>query len=263
MTLRDTPAASQDLPRKVIVGVALIALAVGALKLGGVAFWILVAVGTLLMLAEWGGLVDATQGERKIAMFAATVPLAILSPWAAGPSAFALGLIFGAAFFTVIITRHAKLAAGIVYVGLPAIALLYIRNQPDGLVYAFWALALVWATDIGAYFTGRNLGGPKLAPKLSPNKTWSGLIGGMIAALLTGLAFSHWAELPMILAISSFILAAVAQGGDLFESALKRRAGVKDSGAILPGHGGVLDRLDGVVPVAPIVALVIFAGTAL
>lgn len=248
-----------DLPRKTLVGIILIAIAVTALLQGGALFWILASVAALLMLSEWADLVKVSPLHKRIAMFAASVPLAILSPWAAGPGFFALGLIAGAAFFTAIASRNGQLATGVAYVGIPAIALLFIRNQENGTVLAFWTLAIVWATDIGAYFAGRTIGGPKLMPAVSPNKTWAGLIGGMIAALATGLGFAHWGGLPLGLALASFVLAAVAQGGDLYESALKRRAGVKDSGTILPGHGGVLDRLDGLVPVAPMVALLILA----
>lgn len=249
-----------DLPRKTIVAVVLVAIAIAALIQGGIAFWILASVAALLMLAEWAELAKSSPRDKRIAMFAASVPLAILSPLAAGPGFFVLGLIAGATFFTIIVTRRTQLGLGVAYAVIPCVALLFIREQQNGVVLSFWTLALVWATDIGAYFTGRLIGGPKLMPAVSPNKTWAGLAGGMVAALAVGLVFTHWAGLPIGLGLSSFILAAIAQGGDLYESALKRRAGVKDSGTILPGHGGVLDRLDGLVPVAPMVAILIAAG---
>jgi phosphatidate cytidylyltransferase len=138
------------------------------------------------------------------------------------------------------------------------LALLVLRESPDGLLLAFWAMALVWATDIGAFFAGRAIGGPKLMPAVSPNKTWAGLIGGVLGAGLFALALTSWG-LPWPLVFATPVLAVVAQGGDLYESWLKRRAGVKDSSNILPGHGGVLDRLDGLVPVAPIAALLVIA----
>jgi phosphatidate cytidylyltransferase len=253
------PARTSDLAVRTIVGIALIAVAVGALLAGGVAFWALASVASLLMLAEWADLAKVSAAHKRLAMFAASVPLAILSPWAAGPGFFVLGLIAGAAFFAAIVARRGHLGWGVVYTILPALALMFIRNEPNGTVLTFWTMALVWATDTGAYFAGRTIGGPKLMPKVSPSKTWAGLGGGMAAALLTGLAFAHWGGVPIGLALFSVVLAVVAQGGDLFESGLKRRAGVKDSGTILPGHGGVLDRLDGLVPVAPIVALLILA----
>ena len=136
-------------------------------------------------------------------------------------------------------------------------ALVILRRQDDGLLLAVWAMALIWACDIGAYFAGRSIGGPKLAPAVSPNKTWAGLAGGVIAAGIFGWLLSAHVGLDWRLAAASPLLAVLAQLGDLFESAMKRRAGVKDSGNILPGHGGVLDRLDGLVPVAPVAALLV------
>ena len=117
-------------------------------------------------------------------------------------------------------------------------------------------MGLVWATDIGAFFAGRTIGGPKLAPALSPNKTWAGLIGGVLLATVYSAVMMRWG-IPLSFVIATPALAVLAQLGDLYESGLKRRAGVKDSGSILPGHGGVLDRLDGLVPVAPVIAFLI------
>lgn len=241
-----------DLPRKTLVATILIGLALTALALGGVAMWLLAVVAGLFMMAEWADLTRVAPRDKRIALFALSVPLAILSPWAAGPDFFALGLIAGAAFFVAIVTRSAQLGIGVAYVGVPVAALLAIRGLPDGAVLAFWSLAIVWATDIGAYFSGRLIGGPRLMPRLSPNKTLAGLGGGMIAALFTGMAFAQYAGLDLRLALVSPLLAIVAQIGDLYESGIKRKAGVKDSGTVLPGHGGVLDRLDGVVTAAPV-----------
>jgi phosphatidate cytidylyltransferase len=163
----------------------------------------------------------------------------------------------GAAFFIVIVTRRPSLAFGAIYVGLPILALLLIREQADGVLFTLWALALVWMCDIGAYFSGRAIGGPKLAPAISPNKTWAGLAGGVLLASAFAVVLHLYFGLPLRLTVATPVLAVLAQGGDLFESWLKRRAGVKDSGDILPGHGGVLDRLDGLVPVAPVAAFLI------
>jgi phosphatidate cytidylyltransferase len=247
-----------ELTLRVVAGLALIAVAAVALVLGGMAFWLLAAVLALFMMAEWADLAKVPPKTKRLAQYALFVPVAIVSPLAAGPDFFALGLLIGAAFFTVIVTRLPVLALGTLYCGLPVFALLLIRETPhNGIVFAFWALALVWVTDIGAYFAGRAIGGPKLAPAISPNKTWAGLIGGVVAAGLLGVGMHYAYGLPLRLALASPALAVVAQAGDLFESWLKRRAGVKDSGNILPGHGGVLDRLDGLVPVAPIAALLV------
>ncbi len=250
------PRKNADLGTRAVVGMALIVIAAAALWFGGFAFWLLVTVAALVMIHEWGGLHGADSGQRKLAQYALMVPLAIMSPWAAGPGFLGLGLILGAFFFLAIVTRSGSLGAGALYVGIPVLALLFLRGQSNGLVLAFWAMALVWACDIGAYFAGRAIGGPKLMPSVSPNKTWAGFIGGVIAATIFGLALTSL-KLPLMLTLATPLLAALAQGGDLYESWLKRRAGVKDSGTILPGHGGVLDRMDGLVPVAPVAALLV------
>jgi phosphatidate cytidylyltransferase len=249
-----------ELQKRVLVGVALIAVATIALVLGGIPFWLLTVVLGLLMMAEWAGLFSSPAKDKRLAQFALSVPLALMMPLiGAGPGFLTLGLIAGAAFFVVIITRRQMLAAGLVYVGLPILGLLLLRRQPEGVVFTFWVLALVWLCDIGAYFAGRAIGGPKLAPAISPNKTWAGLVGGVVLASLFG-AFMHWQYgLALRLTFATPLLAVLAQIGDLYESHLKRRAGVKDSGNILPGHGGVLDRLDGLVPVAPVAAFIAVA----
>jgi phosphatidate cytidylyltransferase len=252
------PRKNADLGTRAVVGVALIAVAAAALWWGGFAFWLLVTIAALIMMHEWGGLHGAGTWHKRLAQYALMVPLSIMAPVAAGPSFLALGLIAGAGFFLAIVTRNGMLGVGAAYVGLPVLALLVLRESPDGLLLAFWAMALVWATDIGAYFAGRAIGGPKLMPAVSPNKTWAGLIGGVLGAGLFALALTSWG-LPWPLVFATPVLAVVAQGGDLYESWLKRRAGVKDSSNILPGHGGVLDRLDGLVPVAPIAALLVIA----
>ena len=144
---------------------------------------------------------------------------------------------------------------GFVYALLPALALLWIRERDvHGLELLIWTFIVTWSTDIGAYFAGRSFGKRKLAPTISPNKTVEGLYGGIAAATLLGGAWAMATGLGTPLLALAPVLAVAAQGGDLFESGMKRRAGVKDSGAWLPGHGGALDRLDGLVPVAVLTA---------
>ncbi len=247
-----------ELRTRTVVGVALVLVALAALYFGGFFFWLLLVVAGVLMQGEWGDLTGASPDNRKLAMFAISVPLAILSPLAAGISWAAFTLMVSAFFFVALVGRSMRLALGILYICVPVMALLFLRGQaPDsfGLLLAFWSLALVWATDIGAYFAGRSIGGPKLAPRISPSKTWAGLGGGVLAALLTGFLLHRFAGLPIQLAAASGLLAVAAQLGDLLESGMKRRAGVKDSGTLLPGHGGVMDRLDGVAAAAPLAAL--------
>jgi len=147
---------------------------------------------------------------------------------------------------------------GVAYVGLPALSLIWLRAAPElGLSALLWLLIVVWTTDTAAYFSGRAIGGPRLAPRISPSKTWSGLCGGMLGAALTG-ALTTWllgSERLLQAAGLGAVLAIVAQLGDLAESALKRAAQVKDSGSLIPGHGGLLDRVDGLLFAAPALAL--------
>ena len=262
--LPDTPDSKLRTPSnlrlRMIASVAMIAVAMTALVLGDIAFWMLTVVVALFMMAEWADLSGVDARAKRMGQFALSVPLAVMAPASLVLEVhdfFSLGLLFGAAFFLVIVTNKRRLALGILYCGLPVLALVALRRQEDGLVYALWAMALVWATDIGAFFAGRTIGGPKLAPRISPAKTWSGLVGGVALATLFAAAMHGAYDLPWRLVAATPVLAVLAQLGDLYESALKRRAGVKDSGHILPGHGGVMDRLDGVVPTAPVAALLV------
>ncbi len=148
-----------------------------------------------------------------------------------------------------------------VYLAASGLGLLYLRGRPeDGWQLVFWLLAVVWATDTGGYVAGKTLGGPKLAPTISPNKTWSGLAGAMLSAgVVGGVLASFWPgwDAPTM-GITALGLALIAQAGDLFESRLKRRFGAKDSSQLIPGHGGLLDRVDGVLSVGLVVSLVIW-----
>jgi phosphatidate cytidylyltransferase len=145
--------------------------------------------------------------------------------------------------------------SGFFYALLPALALLWIRERDEhGLYLLLWTFIVTWATDIGAYFTGRSIGRRKLAPSISPGKTVEGLYGGVAAAALVGGAWVFAMDLGKPLLLLAPLFAIAAQAGDLFESHMKRRAGVKDSGKWLPGHGGVMDRVDGLVPVAVLAA---------
>jgi hypothetical protein len=154
------------------------------------------------------------------------------------------------------------LALGFVWLGFPAIALLWLRADPvAGLPNTLFILGIVWGRDIGAYLVGRLAGGPKLAPTISPGKTWSGAVGGLASAVLAGLAVAACLSpeiSPSHVIGPGIVLGIISQAGDLLESALKRHFGVKDSGHIIPGHGGLLDRLDALLAVAPVAALLAF-----
>ena len=211
-----------ELARRTMVGVLLIAIALAAAALGGYFFATLVAVLACVMFYEW----------RRI-----------IHGWGFGWQ-----------------------VAGFVYALVPALALLWIRERFEvggvamGVELLLWVFVTTWSVDIGAYFAGRSIGGPRLAPAISPNKTWAGLLGGMVAAALFGGLWALLVQLPVILILLAAPFAAAAQGGDLFESWVKRRGGVKDSGDWLPGHGGALDRLDGLVVVASLTAAAMLAG---
>jgi phosphatidate cytidylyltransferase len=192
-------------------------------------------------------LLTAVLGGNVFALFVAAIATAIFYEWTR------LVRGWGAAWYTV----------GFVYALVPALALLWIRERDvHGLDLLLWAFIVTWSTDIGAYFAGRRFGRRKLAPSISPGKTVEGLHGGIAAATLFGGAWALATGLQHALLALAPVLAVAAQAGDLFESAMKRRAGVKDSGAWLPGHGGVLDRLDGLVPVAVLTAAAQLVGLA-
>ena len=208
-----------DLLVRIMSGVIMIVVALGAAVEGGGLFAIFVAAIVTVMYYEW----------RQMTL-----------SWGPG---WAIG--------------------GFIYCLLPAVALLWVRGWDDSrLNLLLWVFIVTWATDIGAYFVGRAIGRNKLAPTISPGKTIEGLIGGMIAAGLLGGAWAIEQGLGKPLLVAAPLFALAAQAGDLFESWIKRRAGVKDSGHILPGHGGLLDRVDGLVPVAVLTALAQLSGLA-
>jgi phosphatidate cytidylyltransferase len=146
--------------------------------------------------------------------------------------------------------RRIWVAGGVPYAGALALAPIVLRSDGEhGFLAVIFLFAIVWTTDIGAYFVGRAIGGPKLVPQVSPNKTWAGALGGMAAAVVVAVAAAKAAALTNLFAIAmlAVVLSVCAQGGDLFESILKRRFGAKDSSRLIPGHGGLMDRLDGFV----------------
>jgi phosphatidate cytidylyltransferase len=192
--------------------------------------------GILLIAAA---LLAALLGGNVLAVLVAAIATAMFYEWTRIVRGWGAAWYFG----------------GFLYALLPALALLWIRERDaHGLELLIWAFIVTWSTDIGAYFAGRKFGKRKLAPTISPKKTVEGLVGGILTASIFGGAWALGTRLGLVLLGAAPLLAVAAQAGDLFESALKRRAGIKDSGHWLPGHGGVLDRLDGLVPVAVLTA---------
>jgi phosphatidate cytidylyltransferase len=194
------------------------------------------ATGLILIAAA---LLTAVLDGTVFAVFVAAIATAMFYEW----TRIARG--WGAAWYL----------GGFVYALVPALALLWVRERDaHGLDLLLWVFIVTWSTDIGAYFAGRRFGRRKLAPTISPGKTVEGLYGGIAAATLLAGAWALATRLGVALLALAPVLAIAAQAGDLFESGMKRRAGVKDSGSWLPGHGGILDRLDGLVPVAVLTA---------
>jgi len=261
------PADASALRTRVVSALILAPVALIPAYFGRPVWDVLVAVMGASMAWEWARLCGGGRLSRVGAVSMAIAPAAVAVAALAG--AIPALIIVGAG--VVLIGLGASLegarnpvwpAAGVAYVGVPCLAMAWLRAMPDdGLATLLWVLALVWATDTGAYIAGRGLGGPKLAPRISPNKTWAGLIGGMVAAAMTGVVASFLLEsaAAWITVLVSAALAVIEQAGDLFESAVKRHFGVKDSSRLIPGHGGVLDRVDGLLAVSLAVAALSWA----
>jgi phosphatidate cytidylyltransferase len=217
----DAPGASRfrDLAVRALSAAIIAPLALAAVWFGFPWFDLLVALATVLMVAEWHRMVGGLR-------------------------------------------RPGWLALGFAYVALAVVSAFWIRHDAQaGRLTFLWVLAVVWATDIFAFFAGRQFGGRKLAPTISPSKTWSGLAGGMTAAALASAIFAAWSQAGWLaLALWGALFAVIAQIGDLAESAMKRRFGLKDSGHLIPGHGGILDRVDGLLAVLLGLAAVRLAG---
>jgi phosphatidate cytidylyltransferase len=247
-----------DLGVRTITALVLVPVVVADAWLGGVWFEVLAAFLGVLIAHEWA-LIAHGRSSSQFALHAlAAICAAMLTP-VIGIVQTVL-IVFGIALLSValVLLRKQKLTAwvpiGPLYASLPIIALVVLRRDGTlGWETILWLFLIVWAADVFAYFAGRTIGGPKLAPKFSPKKTWAGLGGAVLGAAAVSLVFATYvptkpAALP--LAILAGALALFEQAGDIFESAFKRHYGVKDSGTLLPGHGGVIDRVDGLIAVA-------------
>ncbi len=258
---QDRPAKPGALGLRLASALVMIPAALLVVWLGGVWFAGFVAIAAALMCWEWGRLVGRLRGTGDAILFLAMGFASVLAAELAAPLVglmlMALGILAQWLLARGRDERPLWTAAGLAWILLPSIGFVWLRAAPSGLVLCFWALAVVWATDSAAYAAGKSLGGPRLAPRISPNKTWSGLAGGIVGAMLAGLATGllvPGSPLPMLIALSGG-LAVVEQIGDIAESFAKRRFGVKDSSGLIPGHGGLLDRLDGMLAVVAVLAL--------
>ncbi len=235
-----------DLQTRAISTLLLVPLALLLLGLGGVWWQCWCALLGVGIASEWLRLCGYSMlrpaGLSMLALFALL--------WGAlmfGLAPIALILAICAAV-VILILINPWLGLGLVYIGLSVWALSWLRMQAQGWANVVFLLPVVWASDIGAYVTGRVLGGPKMAPRVSPGKTWSGAVGGVIAAVLVGASIAEGLSGLFARAVLvAGVLAVISQIGDLGESGAKRHFGVKDSGNLIPGHGGLFDRLDGVM----------------
>ena len=243
-----------ELGLRILSAIVLAAIVLSATWLGGIVFRFVAVAIALLVYYEWSTMTRLAEADfRANALgWLAVVIVGGLVLLGDLESAFVtLGVAALVALVYVAVVRSGGwLAGGIVYAGLTGLSLAAIRGaDTSGLIAMLFVFAVVWATDILAYFVGRAIGGPKLAPRISPGKTWSGAIGGTISAVVAGMAV-YLVYFPMktlwVPAIA-LVLSVFSQVGDLFESFIKRRFGVKDSSHLIPGHGGVMDRVDGLV----------------
>jgi phosphatidate cytidylyltransferase len=272
-----------DLPTRFAMGVVMIAVASVAIWFGGWPFRILITIAAAVTLAEWADMHRVAWPWTWLAV--ALLALLLLGGgeylypagaidtirldsgeemWAIDdatfvPAFYAMAAAVAAGLLLYLTSRRPTLGWGFVYVAVPAIALL-VMSWAVGFGLIFWVMVVTWATDIFAYFAGKTIGGPKLAPRISPAKTWAGLIGGAVGAGVCGWLVADFFALGAPFTWLGVPMAVIAQGGDLYESWVKRRCGVKDSGTMLPGHGGVLDRIDGLMAVSVASLAVLMAG---
>ncbi|HEY6335705.1 MAG TPA: phosphatidate cytidylyltransferase [Alphaproteobacteria bacterium] len=244
-------------------------LAAGAILAGWPFYHAMVGIGCAILAWEWGRLCGGVFTETGWVLLGAVLAAVAAASLGMELEAFGVAVVGAFAIYQVALSHRRAdapwFALGVLYLAIPGITLIWLRTDFTPLV-VLWLFLSVWASDVGAYAAGRLVGGPKLAPQLSPNKTWAGFFGGIAAAMAMGVLFfcftggsitlvrtAQWAGLSVLVAI-------VSQGGDLTESAIKRHFKVKDTSGLIPGHGGLFDRVDGLLAAAPVVALIGFAG---
>ncbi len=245
-----------DLTIRILSAVVLAVIAIGGALVGGLVTALVVAIGAAIVHLEWAAMTG--DGRVRSAPFVAVVVAAVL---ATAIHSVGLGLAVAAAatiaagFFA----RNVWMPAGVAYASAFGLGLMALRLAPDlGFTAIAFLFAVVWGTDSGAYFAGRAIGGPKLWPRVSPKKTWAGAVGGLATAVIAGLLVAQIAGIAIsfgLIAVA-IVLSIVGEIGDLLESAIKRRFGVKDSGNIIPGHGGLMDRVDALTVCAGLAALI-------
>lgn len=250
-----------DLGPRIASGLVMAAIAFGLTYAGPTPFAALLLVGGVVLAWEWGHMVRGASIDAIMIAHVAAVAAAIVLSALGQPGLALLALVIGMILVGLLATgNHTLLSAvGVLFAGLPAASLIWLRNDGAlGFTAVMFVLLAVIATDTAAYFSGRLIGGPKIWPRISPNKTWAGLGGALVGAALVGVIISQFvpgASAPR-LALIGALLAVVAQVGDFAESALKRHFGAKDASALIPGHGGLMDRVDGLVTAAVAAGLI-------
>ena len=256
-----------ELMKRIISGVAMAVVALGLTLYSPGSFLVLIIIGSALMGWEWRNMIsaDGIGSGANIALglhLASTLGAIILAHL--GQGIWGLGLtLLGACVLYLMANSPGRAYSfiGPFYTGLPGMALVWLRSDPVyGVAAVLFVLVLVWMADIGAYAVGRSVGGPKLLPRISPNKTWSGALGGLLGSALVAVGMARYlggSDMMLLIGVA-LILAVASQIGDLYESSIKRRFGIKDSSDLIPGHGGILDRVDGLIAAAVVAALIAF-----
>lgn len=255
-----SPSRFSNLDVRLASALAMAGVTLGAL-FAGFPFWpllvLLVAVGTGW---EWNRMLSRSGSVVALGLLASLAIVTGLAAFGQAAIAVVAAIIGTIALMALGAGKGRKThAAGLLYFGLPAIALIWLGSDaPHGALALLYVMVVVWVTDSTAFFVGRMIGGPKLWPSVSPNKTWSGSIGGLAGGLAAGLIYAALAGARSLtwIAVLSLGLSVACQAGDLFESALKRRYDRKDSSGLIPGHGGLMDRLDGLIAAVLVAALV-------
>jgi phosphatidate cytidylyltransferase len=249
-----------ELPVRVISAVVLAPLAIGAAYVGGWPFVLFCALAACGMWWEWAAM-STGRGAGTLTAIGVTALVAatgfVMASWigtaiaCVGVGALAVGAVAPS-------NDRGWIGLGVLYAGAMLVAPAVLRSDPhDGFLAIVFLFAVVWATDIVAYFAGRAIGGPKLAPRISPNKTWAGALAGACGAVIAAATVAAAAKLGpwIVVALVGLCLSVASQAGDLFESAVKRRYGAKNAGQLIPGHGGLMDRLDGFIAAALVAAI--------
>ncbi|MFK0204627.1 phosphatidate cytidylyltransferase [Agrobacterium sp. NPDC090283] len=260
---------SRELRLRIVSAIVMAAVILAATWYGGILFRIVAGLLAILIYYEWSTITRLSETNSTGNAWGWFAVAVIAGNTIFGESSLDLPLLSGftltAALFPVLRGKNWWLVGGIFYAGLSGISLAAIRgDELTGFVSILFIFAVVWSTDILAYFVGRAIGGPKLAPSISPGKTWSGAIGGAVAAVIGGGAVSmaYHGRISLLVLGLALVLSVFSQIGDLFESFVKRRFQVKDSSHLIPGHGGFMDRVDGLVFACFTVFLIAFVHAA-